>query len=201
MGGQFAVQVVGVGPDIEGPHPLAAIDDLAEDLDPALVGESARVRRLRLGGGCGVRLLRVGCQHLAVGVVQAGEFHRRLGLERMEELFGRGNVAETQHAGAVERQHSSLGLKGLHLEVTHRVDLVQADPGGRHRQRHPDRHHRQQNQFRLDRPIANGTHLSTPYGILGARARHVPLERRRAAGRAAPSRMLPAAKRPPVSPG
>ena len=101
-----------LAPDIEGPHPLAAIDDLAEDLDPALAGESAAVGRLRLGGGCGVRLLRVGGQHLAVGVVQAGELHRRLGLQRVEELFGRGNVAETQHAGAVERQHPGLGLQG-----------------------------------------------------------------------------------------
>ena len=83
---------------------------------------------LALAGGRRSGVIGVGRQHLAVGVVQTSEFHRGLGLKRMEELLGRGNVAETQDAGAVERQHSGLGLQGLHLEAAHGADLVQGHP-------------------------------------------------------------------------
>ena len=164
VGGQLAVQVGGVGADIEGAHPFAMIDDPAEDLDPAPAGEAAPVDGPRLRQRRGVHLRGVGGQHLVVGVVEAGELHRRLGLQRAEELPGGGDIAEAQHAGAVEGQHAGLGLQRLHLHRTHGIDLVEAQPGGRHRQRHPHRHHGQQDQFRLDRPIANGNHRSAPYG-------------------------------------
>ena len=96
---------------------------------------------------------RIRGEQLAVGIVQASEFDRRLLAERSQKFRGRFRVVELDGRRRVGAQDRGQGGKLPDLRGADHLHVVDEEGDARQRQRHAGRHRGQQAQFRVDRTM------------------------------------------------
>ena len=99
---ELAVKVVGTCADIEGAQAILAVHDAMDDLDVARFRKPAEVVGGRRRGRQRIESGRIGRQGLAGIVIQDGELHGGLGVQRGQQLPGGKNILEAQDPGMLK---------------------------------------------------------------------------------------------------